>query len=63
MSMSSPSPLTTITRECVNELWGRKPRQFQEEAMSHILRMQCKDNHPQATMLIQPTKIGKSAAH
>lgn len=52
-----------ICSECMESVWQRSPYEFQQKVVSHIIKMQCSRNKPQATLLAQGTGGGKSALY
>ena len=62
--MNEPSTaFNDICSECMESVWQRSPYEFQQKVVSHIIKMQCGENKPQATLLVQGTGGGKSAVY
>ena len=63
MEASTTRAFDDICSESMESIWQRSPYDFQRQAISHIIKMQCGDNQPQATLLVQGTGGGKSAVY
>ena len=59
----SQSICNDVVSESMQSIWQRTPFQFQTNAISHIIKMRCENNKPQATLLAQGTGGGKSAVY
>ena len=53
-------PFFPIVDNAMTTFWDCNPREFQHEAIAHLLMMSCDPYHPTALLLVQSTGGGKS---
>ena len=53
--------LGNISSHAMHEVWDCTPRDFQQVAIPRLLMMRCPPHRPEALLLVQGTRCGKSA--
>lgn len=50
--------MSAISHQAITEVWDRAPRDFQREAIPHLLMMRCNPYQPETMLLVQGTSGG-----